>query len=180
MFEPQQIAENVTLRALRMEDALALSDAYVRNREHLEPWEPTRTDDFFTEESQSLEIARRIAMERAGEGYSLGLFADGILVGRFNLAEVVRGAFQSASIGYWVDHAYTGRGLASAAVQAMLSNARDHLGLHRLEAATLVHNVGSQRVLAKAGFEQIGMAAQYLQIAGRWQDHNLYQTLLHD
>ncbi|WP_308215262.1 GNAT family N-acetyltransferase [Pseudarthrobacter sulfonivorans] len=54
------------------------------------------------------------------------------------------------------------------------------LGLHRLEASTLLHNVGSQRVLQKAGFRHIGMAPQYLRIAGKWQDHNLYQVILHD
>ena len=58
--------------------------------------------------------------------------------------------------------------------------ARDELGLHRIEASTLLHNVGSQRVLLKAGFQQIGMAPRYLQIAGKWQDHNLYQVVLHD
>lgn len=179
MFEPQQIAENVTLRALRSEDARALTDAYVRNRAYLEQWEPTRADDFCTEETQSLDISRRIEMEQAGVGYSLGLFTEGALIGRFNLAEVVRGVFQSAGIGYWVDQTHAGRGLASAAVKAMLSNARDHLGLHRLEAATLVHNVGSQRVLARAGFKQIGMAPRYLKIVGEWQDHNLYQAILH-
>ena len=57
--------------------------------------------------------------------------------------------------------------------------ARDELGLHRIEASTLLHNVASQRVLQKAGFQQIGMAPRYLQIAGKWQDHNLYQVVLH-
>lgn len=50
----------------------------------------------------------------------------------------------------------------------------------RLEASSLVHNAGSQRVLVKAGFRQIGMAPRYLEIAGEWQDHNLYQIVLHD
>ncbi|MHA7304628.1 GNAT family N-acetyltransferase [Arthrobacter sp. TMN-49] len=70
--------------------------------------------------------------------------------------------------------------LASAAVHLIVGKARDELGLHRLEAGTLLHNIGSQRVLLKAGFRQIGMAPRYLQIAGKWQDHNLYQVLLHN
>jgi ribosomal-protein-alanine N-acetyltransferase len=100
-------------------------------------------------------------------------------VGRFNVAGIVRGPFQSAGLGYWVDSEYAGRGVASAAVRRIVAVARDELGLHRLEASTLLHNIGSQRVLQKAGFQQIGMAPQYLQIAGKWQDHNLYQVLLH-
>lgn len=92
----------------------------------------------------------------------------------------MRGPFQSAGLGYWVDNTYVGRGLASAAVQVIVGTARDVLGLHRIEASTLLHNAGSQRVLLKAGFRQIGMAPRYLQIAGEWQDHNLYQVVLHD
>jgi len=49
-----------------------------------------------------------------------------------------------------------------------------------VEAGTLPHNLASQGVLLSAGFEQIGTAPRYLFIAGRWQDHHLYQRLLHD
>ena len=63
-------------------------------------------------------------------------------------------------------------------MRSLLAWVRDDLHLHRVEASTLVHNVGSQRVLAKAGFEPIGMAPRYLRVAGEWQDHNLYQTIL--
>ena len=54
------------------------------------------------------------------------------------------------------------------------------LGLHRVEASTLLHNVASQRVLARNGFEQYGTAPRYLQIAGRWQDHLLFARLKDD
>ena len=59
----------------------------------------------------------------------------------------------------------------------MLRTAFDELGLHRVEAGTLVHNVGSQRVLERNGFVRFGLAPQYLRIAGRWQDHVLFQVL---
>ena len=168
------------MRILRTSDAPALAAAYVRNREYLSPWEPVRPEEYYTEAWQTVDISRRLGAEKAGEGYPLGLFAGDTLVGRFNLAGIVRGPFQSAGLGYWVDSAYAGRGLASAAVRVIVETARDELGLHRLEASTLLHNAGSQRVLVKAGFRQIGMASRYLQIAGEWQDHNLYQVVLHD
>ena len=180
MFEPRQLSEDVGMRILRTSDAPALAAAYVRNREYLSPWEPVRPEEYYTEAWQTVDISRRLGAEKAGEGYPLGLFAGDTLVGRFNLAGIVRGPFQSAGLGYWVDSAYAGRGLASAAVRVIVETARDELGLHRLEASTLLHNAGSQRVLLKAGFRLIGMAPRYLQIAGEWQDHNLYQVVLHD
>ncbi|HCH48484.1 MAG TPA: N-acetyltransferase [Glutamicibacter sp.] len=80
---------------------------------------------------------------------------------------MVHGAFQSASLGYWIEKEHCGQGLASQAVVALLSMARNDLGLHRMEASTLLHNYGSQRVLEKNGFAQIGMAPNYLKINGR-------------
>lgn len=180
MFEPRQLSENVSMRTLRSSDASALAAAYVRNREYLSSWEPVRPEEYYTEGWQVADIARRLVAADSGEGFPLGLFAGDALVGRFNLAGIVRGAFQSAGLGYWVDGAYAGRGLASAAVQTIVESARDVLGLHRIEASTLLHNAGSQRVLLKAGFRQIGMAPRYLKIAGKWQDHNLYQVVLHE
>jgi ribosomal-protein-alanine N-acetyltransferase len=56
--------------------------------------------------------------------------------------------------------------------------ARDELRLHRLQAATLMHNTASQRTLIANGFERIGSAPKYLRIAGEWQDHFLFQRLL--
>ncbi len=96
-----------------------------------------------------------------------------------NLNNVVRGAFWSAALGYWVDGAHQGKGLATAAVAAACDEAR-MLGLHRAEAGTLVHNHASQRVLAKCGFERYGLAPEYLFIDGAWQDHVLHQRILHD
>lgn len=179
MFESCKISEDVSMRILRPSDAAALAATYLRNRDHLAPWEPVRAGEYYTEEWQGADIAGRLAAYEAGTGYPFGLFAGDSLVGRFNLAGIVRGPFQNAGLGYWVDSQHAGRGLASAAVRVLVEMARDELGLHRIEAGTLLHNGGSQRVLLKSGFQQFGMAPQYLQIAGTWQDHNLYQILLH-
>jgi [ribosomal protein S5]-alanine N-acetyltransferase len=54
------------------------------------------------------------------------------------------------------------------------------LGLHRLEAACLPHNVASARVLEKAGFVREGRARRYLKINGVWQDHDLFALLQDD
>ncbi len=54
------------------------------------------------------------------------------------------------------------------------------LGLHRLEAGTMVENVASQRVLEACGYEQYGLAPKLLFLNGAWRDHVLFQKLLHD
>lgn len=137
MFEDQRIAPDVELRILLTEDAAKLTDAYQRNREHLTPWEPTRPEEFFTERFQREDIVRRLIATKTEEGFPLALVSSNEIVGRFNLAGITRGPFQSAGLGYWVDRNHLGRGLAGAAVRAIVKEARDKLGpeynLHILE-----------------------------------------------
>ena len=71
----------------------------------------------------------------------------------------------------------TGRGVATAAVGQALQIAFGELGLHRVQAEILPHNHASRRVLEHHGFQRYGLAPQYLRIAGRWQDHELWQLL---
>ena len=89
----------------------------------------------------------------------------------------MRGAFQSATLGYWLGAEFNGRGLATTAVRDIIRLAFDDLGLHRIEAGTLVHNIRSQPVLERSGFVRFGVAPAYLNIAGEWQDHILYQIV---
>jgi ribosomal-protein-alanine N-acetyltransferase len=83
------------------------------------------------------------------------------------------------TLGYWVDKDHLRRGLARAAVD-FLGEQGLELGLHRLEAGTMVENVASQRVLEACGYEQFGMAPKLLFLNGAWRDHVLFQKLLHD
>ena len=89
----------------------------------------------------------------------------------------MRRAFQSGNLGYWVAGERCGRGVATAAVAATCAFAFEELELHRLEAGTLLHNVGSQIVLDRNGFVPFGVARDYLRIAGSWCDHVLFQRI---
>jgi ribosomal-protein-alanine N-acetyltransferase len=173
------LSADVSLRLIEDDDADAIAEAYRRNRQHLAPWEPERSEAFFTASHQSSVVTTQLEHYAAGTGLPLVLVAEDEIVGRVNLSNIVRGAFQSASVGYWVDGAHTGRGLASAAIEALIAYSRDELALHRLEASVLPHNAASRRVLANTGFQSFGLAPSYLQIAGVWQDHLLTQRILY-
>ncbi|MFF1385177.1 GNAT family N-acetyltransferase [Arthrobacter sp. NPDC058288] len=169
---------SIHLRLLQDSDAGQLSAAYQRNRDHLAPWEPARSEEFFTPAGQRAVIGSKLAMHAAGQEVPWVLLAGGRIVGAITLTGIVRGPFLSANLGYWVDKEFNGRGIGSAAVACVLAAARDDLGLHRVQAATLTRNHPSRKVLGSAGFEEIGLAPSYLKIAGSWQDHVLFQRLL--
>lgn len=165
-------------RLVTLDDVPALAGLQRVNRDFLAPFEPYRDEDYFTVDGQVAVV--RAALERHHEGRTLPhvvLDESGRVVGRITLNEIVRGPFQSCSVGYWLGAAHTGRGLATAAVRDIMRVAFEELGLHRIQAGTLVHNVASQRVLERSGFVRFGLAPAYLRIAGRWQDHILFQVV---
>lgn len=159
----------MNLRPAGVADAEAFAALYAANRDFLAPFDPIRPDDFYTAEGQRARLARSIG--------TYAILDDAEIAGTLGISNVVLGAFRSANVGYWVAADRNGRGLATRAVAAAIEIAFGELGLHRLEAATLVENVASQRVLEKNGFERIGLAPRYLLIAGAWRDHILYQRL---
>lgn len=173
-----ELFDGVVLRPVRKMDARALTEAFQKNRTYLAPWEPIRPDRFYTVQGQQEVIARQRTELGAGTALPMVLAKKGNILGLLTLSSVVRGAFQNAHLGYWIDQAAQGAGLMTAAVGAAVNIAKHDLGLHRLEAATLVHNTASQLVLEKNGFASYGIAPAYLQIAGQWQDHRMFQRIL--
>ena len=159
-------------------DAPVLAELQRVNRQYLAPFEPARSEGYFTEAGQLAVIEQALTEHEQGRNLPQVILDDGAgVVGRITLNGIVRGAFQSCSVGYWVSQSVTGRGVATAALREIIGVAFGELGLHRMQAETLLDNFASQRVLERNGFGRIGMAPSYLKIAGRWQDMILYQLI---
>ena len=173
-----ELFDCVVLRPVRKLDARALTEAFQKNRAHLAPWEPVRPERFYTVQGQQEVITRQRTELGLGTSLPMVLAKEGTILGLLTISSIVRGAFQNAHLGHWIDRAAQGAGLMTAAVGAAVNIAKQDLGLHRLEAATLLHNNASQRVLEKNGFVSYGVAPAYLRIAGQWQDHRMFQRIL--
>jgi len=168
---------NVT-RLVTPEDAPALAELVRVNREFLAPWEPIRSENYFTVDGQHAVLGADLEQYEQGSKMPHVILDDsGRVIGRVSLNGIVRGAFQSCALSYWVSAGHNGRGFATKAVCALVRVAFEELRLHRVQAETLLHNAGSQRVLERNGFVRYGMAPEYLNIAGRWQDHAMYQMV---
>jgi ribosomal-protein-alanine N-acetyltransferase len=161
------------IRPLQPEDAAELAALYAANREFLAPYEPVRPEDFFTADGQRERLERQLA----DATHPFAILDDGAIAGTINVFHIMREALQSCTIGYWIDRARNGRGLATGAVEDVVAYAFGELALHRVEAATLLDNVASQRVLEKAAFERIGVARRFLLINGEWRDFVLFQRV---
>ena len=135
---------DVTLRPLERGDAGLLARLYSSQRAFLAPFDPPRPDSYHTEDGQRLELDL-LERERAGDRlYRFLIQAGGEPAGLISVSRITRGPFQNAGLGYWVVEELNGRGVATAAVGLVCDWGFGEAGLHRLEAATLVDNIGSQ------------------------------------
>jgi ribosomal-protein-alanine N-acetyltransferase len=169
--------ENSAIRPFVRGDLEALLALRLSNRDFMAPYEADRSDAFFTRAGQAREIALDTEAWAAGAGYAMAIvdrFADDRLVGRIALSNVVRGPWQNATVGYWVDQAANGRGHATNAVRLLCRFAFEHAGLHRVQPAIMPRNARSRRVAENVGFRHEGTAVRYLKIAGVWEDHDVY------
>lgn len=90
-------------RLVTLDDAPALAEVLRVSRDFLAPWEPIRGDDYFTVGGQLTPI--RGVLERHAQGAALPhviLDSWGGVAGPITLSGIVRGPFQSCSLGYWV------------------------------------------------------------------------------
>ena len=171
----------IYVRRLTPDDAPAQLELLVRNRDFFKPFEPRRPAEQWTVAAQR-ELLRAIEERTTGEEYAFGVFlADhDELIGRVNLSNIVRRAFQNAYLGYYLDRERNGRGFMTAAVATVARFAFESARLHRIQAAVMPENVGSIRVVEKVGFRYEGLARNYLRIDGRWRDHKLYALTAED
>ena len=168
-------SERVYIRKLEMDDLQALLDLRLRNRHFFKPFEPLTSDSHYTLEGQQ-EILEKVRNSwEDGSGYGFGIFlTNNNLIGRVNLSNVVRGAWESCTMGYFLDENCNGQGFTTEAVRLAIGFAFGPAELHRIQAAVMPRNVGSIRVLEKVGFQYDGFSEFYLKINGVWEDHNLY------
>jgi ribosomal-protein-alanine N-acetyltransferase len=165
----------LTLRAVCAEDGPELLAYHERNREHLRPWEPDPPPLFYT-----LGYWERFASGASDESslasrVRLLAFAPDApsIVASVNRQSIERGVAQRTVLGYSIDGASQGRGLAREAVSAAVAFAFDTLRLHRIEANYQPSNERSAKLLRALDFTIEGYAREYLFLAGAWRDHVL-------
>lgn len=169
---------SVTLRPLRMRDASAWIESRRRNVEWLRPWEATPPHGpaiFGMSASVFTAMTRRLRAEaRHGRALPFAVLVDDRFAGQLNVAGLVRGSLDSASIGYWVDERVAGRGVMPTAVALAVDHCFGPVGLHRIEVNIRPENVASRRVAEKLGFRLEGTRERFLHISGDWRDHLTY------
>ena len=164
----------VAVRGPRLFDASAWSGIRLRDREHLERWEPTAPGTWADRNGTLAwpgQWSSLRALARRGMTLPFVITVDGELAGQVTVGNVIRGSLCSAWIGYWVASHAVGGGVAPAAVALVVDHCFTLAGLHRIEATVRPENTPSLRVLQKLGFREEGLFKRYLDVSGAWRDH---------
>jgi [ribosomal protein S5]-alanine N-acetyltransferase len=175
--------QTVTMRPIRLRDAAAWARIRIRDRHHLEPWEPTGrgTWEARNHPSNWPSLWSSLKAEaRHGSMIPLVIEVDGAFSGQLTIGNIVRGALRSAWIGYWVAQEVGGHGVATAALALGLDHCFGPVGLHRVEATVRPENHRSQSVLRNVGFREEGLLRRYLDVDGDWRDHLLVALTLEE
>jgi ribosomal-protein-alanine N-acetyltransferase len=173
----------VELHPPRWRDAEEWSRVRRANEDWLAPWEPTAAGPWAARHTPAAYRAmRRAVLRRAAMGMSLPFVVrvEGRLVGQVTIDNVVRGALRSGNLGYWIDRAVAGRGMASLAVALVCDHAFGPARLHRLQADIRPENARSRRLVHRLGFRHEGVLRRYLDIDGDWRDHDTFALLAED
>lgn len=99
------------------------------------------------------------------------------IVGVFNLNGIVRGSFQSTTVGYYSSVSHTRKGYMTEGLKLVLSFAFKNLGLHRVEANIQPNNDPSRKLVQRCGFVLEGFSPNFLFIDGKWRDHERWVAL---
>ncbi len=165
----------VTLRPLAASDAAAWRSARQGNGSWLVRWDATVPPGADSSSTTFRALVRRLRRAaRSGSTYPFAIDVDGSFAGQVTVNNIVRGSAQFASVGYWLDQTYAGRGVMPRAVAMVIDHCFTTAGLHRIEICIRPENTNSLRVVEKLGIREIGYAPLFLHIDGDWRDHRIY------
>lgn len=171
---------DLVLRPIRYRDKKEWTEVRGRNSDWLAPWEASNPapggglpDYRQMVRSLKIQAAQATALpflitERAPGGGAPAI------VGQLTVSSIVWGSAMMATLGYWVDQARAGHGIAPTAVAMATDHCFQVLGLHRMEINIRPENGPSLRVVEKLGFRDEGYRPRFLHINGEWADHRSF------
>lgn len=163
------------LRSWKKEDKPAL----VHNANNRKIWRNLK-DSFphpYTEAHADVWIT---LASQAAPSIHVAIDLEGVAVGGIGIIAGEGTARYTGQFGYWLGEAYWGKGIATAAAQAMVAHAFSGSFFQRLEAPVFAWNPASMRVLEKVGFIREGVAKQSVFKDNQFTDSVIYALLRND
>jgi RimJ/RimL family protein N-acetyltransferase len=149
--------KRLVLRKPRMEDALAIFDGYAQDPEvtRYMAWKPHKN---MQETEQFISACLRLWQKGRDFAYAITLKENSQLIGMFALHPMQ----MKLEVGYGLARPYWGAGYMTEALQTVIDWALAQPDIYRVQAFCDVDNIGSARVMEKAGMEREGLLRRYV------------------
>ncbi|WP_370288778.1 GNAT family N-acetyltransferase [Nocardioides sp.] len=171
----------VRLRPIRARDGAAWRTARRRNAAWLARWDATAPPGADARPLTFRALVKRLRRSaRRGHSFPFVVEVDGQFAGQVSVNNIVRGSAQFASVGYWIDQRFAGKGVIPRAVAMVVDHAFFVAKLHRIEICIRPENSNSLRVVEKLGLHEVGYAPRFLHIDGDWRDHRIFAVTRED
>jgi ribosomal-protein-serine acetyltransferase len=170
-----KIDDIISLELIDFQHAGALYQLVKANREHLRVWLPW-VDFMRTPEDFKRYITN--SKDRFDNHVETGfvIMANDSMIGRIGLYNIDMHN-RNASIGYWLDQQWMGKGIITNACKELVTYGFKHLQLNRIEIRCGTENYKSQAIPERLGFKREGVIRQAEYVNNRFIDLYVFSML---
>ncbi len=161
---PTLNTERLTLRKMKVTDTDDMFEyARLQKTTRYLTWRPHKNREYTKEYLEYLG-----GRYKTGDFYDWAIVLDGKMIGTCGFTRF-EPQNDLAEIGYVVNPAYWGQGIAVEAAREVIRFGFEVLGLHRIEAKYMVGNTPSRRVMEKLGMNFEGELADSIKVFGEYK-----------
>ena len=169
----QYETDHLILRVLDERYASNVLDFYQNNKEFFNPWEPAHHPNFYTIPYQKILLGyeyKQILEKKFVRYYIFKKSNPNEIIGSICFQNIIRGPYQSCSIGYKIAKHHTHHHYALEAIQKTIDIIFQDYQLHRIDAYILPDNYASLSLIQKLGFQKEGITASFIRLDDSFLD----------
>lgn len=169
--------ERLILREVTTEDDRDMLE-YLSDQDVVKPMglEPFQTESDVWDE---INWYKSIYNEGTGIRWGITLKDSGKVIGSCGFLNMLS-KHHRAEIGYELSQEHWGKGIASEALEAVVTYGYQHFQLERIEALIEPANFPSQKLVEKQGFKREGLLRHYEFTCGKFDDLYMYSIIKKD
>ncbi|MGN0517665.1 MAG: GNAT family N-acetyltransferase [Acutalibacteraceae bacterium] len=165
---------NCTIREWKIEDKTALAENLnnIKVLNNLRDGLPYP----YTEKDAEAYITAMLAADK-DKTFAFAITLDDKVIGSIGVFRCDNIHYRTAELGYYIGEPYWGRGIMTSAVKQICKYIFDNTDIIRIFAEPFSYNIGSCRVLEKAGFQFEGLLKSNAEKNGAVIDMKMYALI---
>jgi ribosomal-protein-alanine N-acetyltransferase len=169
--------DRLRLKLLTKESAPMVLSFFEENKALFEPWEPMKSDKFYTLSYIRTFLTAEYNQFTEGKLIRFWVYKKDNpdkIIGTVCFQNMIREPYHSCILGYKFDGQYHHQGFATESVNKCIDIMFREYHIHRINAYIMPNNTASLRLINRLSFRYEGTAVSFARICGEWTDHLHY------